>query len=302
MRFTEQRAATPAGEQRAVTSAGEQRAVTSAGEQRAVTPVTEQRAVTPAGEQRAVTPVTEQRAVTPAGEQPAVTAVAERLVPARVTKRRATTSVTDRATTSVTEQRAATRVTKRRAETKARLLAAAFSVFAAKGFGQTRIDDVCAAAGYTRGAFYSNYTTLDELFFDLYDERAALIATQVTSSLTEPPLDAPVEQVIERTVSTLLLDRDWLLVKTDFLLHAARNPLLAHRLAGHRDQLRQAVQDRLASVRGQLTLPPSLDDVAAAARAVVAAYDGVTVQLLLDSDVSAARTWLTQLLTALLTR
>lgn len=194
------------------------------------------------------------------------------------------------------------RVTKRRAETRARLLDAAFRVFAAKGFGQTRIDDVCAAAGYTRGAFYSNYATLDELFFDLYDERAALIAAQVTESLTGPPPDAPIADIIERTVATLLLDRDWLLVKTDFLLHASRNPALAGRLAAHRDQLRQAVQERLASVRGQLALAPPLADAAAAARAVVAAYDGVTIQLLLDGDVTAARSWLTQLLTALLTR
>jgi AcrR family transcriptional regulator len=186
------------------------------------------------------------------------------------------------------------RVTKRRAETKARLLDAAFRVFAARGFGQTRIDDVCAAAGYTRGAFYSNYSTLDELFFDLYDERAALIAAQVTQSLAEPPLDAPIEEVVGRTVATLLLDRDWLLVKTEFLLHAARNPTLARRLAGHRDDLRKAVQDRLAAVR--------VPDPEAAAKAVVAAYDGVTLQLLLDSDVTAARAWLTQLLTALLTR
>lgn len=194
------------------------------------------------------------------------------------------------------------RVTRRRAETKAKLLAAAFRVFATKGFGQTRIDDVCAAAGYTRGAFYSNYATLDELFFDLYDERAALIAAQVAESLTAPPLDAPVADIIGRVVATLLLDRDWLLVKTDFLLHAARNPVLAGRLAGHRDQLRQAVEDRLDSVRGQLALPAPIPDVASAARAVVAAYDGVTVQLLLDGDVAAARAWLSRLLTALLAR
>ena len=194
------------------------------------------------------------------------------------------------------------RVTKRRAETRARLLDAAFHVFAAKGFGPARIDDVCAAAGYTRGAFYSNYTTLDELFFDLYDERAALIAAQVTSALTAPPLDASITEIIERTVATLLLDRDWLLVKTDFLLHAARNPALARRLADHRDHLRQAVEDRLATVRPQLALPSSIPDVGAAARAVVAAYDGVTVQLLLDGDLPAARAWLTDLLTALLVR
>jgi hypothetical protein len=35
---------------------------------------------------------------------------------------------------------------------------------------------------------------------------------------------------------------------------------------------------------------------------VVAAYDGVTVQLLLDGDLPAARDWLTRLLTALLIR
>ena len=194
------------------------------------------------------------------------------------------------------------RVTKRRAETKARLLDAAFRVFADKGFGQTRIDDVCAAAGYTRGAFYSNYGSLDELFFDLYDERAAIIAAQVASALAEPPLDSAVQPIIERTAATLLLDRDWLLVKTDFLLHAARHPALARRLADHRDDLRRAVQERLSAVRGQLALPSPIPDVPAAARAVVAAYDGVTVQLLLDGDVAAARTWLTQLLTALLTR
>jgi AcrR family transcriptional regulator len=198
---------------------------------------------------------------------------------------------------NVLDRLAGMRVTRRRAETRAKLLDAAFHVFAAKSFGQTRIDDVCAAAGFTRGAFYSNYATLDELFFDLYDERAALIAAQVTESLTAPPPDAPVAEVVERAVATLLLDRDWLLVKTDFLLHAARNPILAKRLATHRDQLRQAVQDRLFSVRGELALPPQ-----EAARAVVAAYDGVTVQLLLDSDVAGARRWLTSLVTALLSK
>ena len=63
---------------------------------------------------------------------------------------------------------ASPRVTKRRAETRANLIEAAYRVFADKGFGQVRIDDVCAAAGYTRGAFYSNFATLDELFFALY--------------------------------------------------------------------------------------------------------------------------------------
>jgi AcrR family transcriptional regulator len=47
-----------------------------------------------------------------------------------------------------------TRVTRRRAETRARLLDAAFGVFATRGFGRASIEEVCEAAGYTRGAFY----------------------------------------------------------------------------------------------------------------------------------------------------
>jgi AcrR family transcriptional regulator len=197
---------------------------------------------------------------------------------------------------------ASPRVTKRRAETRANLIEAAFRVFADKGFGQVRIDDVCTAAGYTRGAFYSNFDSLEELFFTLYDQSARLIAGQVTEALTAGDINPGVEAVIERITATLLLDRDWLLIKTDFLLHAARNPAVADRLATHRQQLRTAIESRLEGARQRLNLPDAIGDIPNAARAIVAAYDGVTVQLLLDGDLHAARTWLTQLLTALLNR
>jgi AcrR family transcriptional regulator len=198
--------------------------------------------------------------------------------------------------------RASPRVTKRRAETRANLIEAAYRVFADKGFGQVRIDDVCAAAGYTRGAFYSNFDSLDELFFTLYDESARLIAGQVTDAITDDDINPGIEAVIERITATLLLDRDWLLIKTDFLLHAARNPAVADRLAAHRQQLRTVIETRLDGARERLTLPDAIADIPNAARAVVAAYDAVTVQLLLDGDLQAARTWLTRLLTALLNR
>ena len=197
---------------------------------------------------------------------------------------------------------ASPRVTKRRAKTRANLIEAAFRVFADKGFGQVRIDDVCTAAGYTRGAFYSNFDSLEELFFTLYDENARLIAGQVTEAFTAGDIKLGFEAIVERVTATLLLDRDWLLIKTDFLLHAARNPAVADRLAAHRQQLRTEIEQRLDGARDRLSLPEAIGDISDAARAVVAAYDGVTVQLLLDGDLQAARTWLTQLLTALLNR
>ncbi|WP_425247180.1 TetR/AcrR family transcriptional regulator [Streptomyces sp. NEAU-NA10] len=199
-----------------------------------------------------------------------------------------------------TEQ-TARRVTRRRVRTRANLLDAAFQVFAAKGFGRVSIEEVCEAAGYSRGAFYSNFDSLDELFFALYRQRADLIARQVADALAGDGPDLDVPASVDRVTEVLLLDLDWLLVKTDFLVHAARDPAVAQSLLEHRSRLRAAIADRLARARGHTPLPAVLADADAAARAVVAAYDGVTTQLLLDKDVNGARAWLKQLLTALLT-
>ncbi|WP_406155220.1 TetR/AcrR family transcriptional regulator [Streptomyces sp. NBC_00882] len=193
------------------------------------------------------------------------------------------------------------RVTRRRVRTRANLLDAAFAVFAAKGFGRVSIEEVCEAAGYSRGAFYSNFDSLDELFFALYQQRADLIAEQVSGALALDGPELDVLAAVDRVTEVLLLDRDWLLVKTDFLVHAARVPEVARTLLEHRARLRRAVADRLARARGHTELPAVLADVEDAAHAVVAAYDGVTVQLLLDGDLERARVWLKQLLTALLT-
>ncbi|MEU3663943.1 TetR/AcrR family transcriptional regulator [Streptomyces sp. NPDC032940] len=193
------------------------------------------------------------------------------------------------------------RVTRRRAQTRAKLLDAAFAVFAAKGFGRVPIEEVCEAAGYSRGAFYSNFASLDELFFALYRERAELIADQVSDALALDGPDLDVRAAVERVTEVLLLDRDWLLVKTDFLVHAARDPEVARTLLEHRARLRRAIADRLARAHARTPLPAVLGDAESAAHAVVAAYDGVTTQLLLDRDAEHARRWLGRLLTALLT-
>jgi hypothetical protein len=83
-------------------------------------------------------------------------------------------------------------------------------------------------------------------------------------------------------------------------MHAARHPAVAERLAAHRDQLRAAVEQRLAASDNDIH--PALGSVADTARAVVAAYDGVATQLILDGDLPGARAWLRQLLMVVLGR
>ncbi len=57
--------------------------------------------------------------------------------------------------------------TRRRAATRARLLHAAREVIAERGAGGATVEGIADRAGFTRGAFYSNYSSLDELIVDL---------------------------------------------------------------------------------------------------------------------------------------
>ena len=54
-----------------------------------------------------------------------------------------------------------------REQTQQRLLDAAQSVIAKKGLAGTSGEDIAAAAGYTRGAFYSNFRSKGDLFIEL---------------------------------------------------------------------------------------------------------------------------------------
>ncbi|WP_025598654.1 TetR/AcrR family transcriptional regulator [Burkholderia sp. WSM2230] len=52
-------------------------------------------------------------------------------------------------------------------QTRQRLLDAAQAIFMKKGFVAASVEDIAGAAGYTRGAFYSNFRSKNELFLEL---------------------------------------------------------------------------------------------------------------------------------------
>lgn len=189
------------------------------------------------------------------------------------------------------------RVTRRRAATRRRLLDAAFELWASKGFWSIRIEEIAEAAGFTRGAFYSNFSSVDEVFFALFDRQNELMTGRITELFSGPDGEEPtLIELIQRTAASLPLDRRWLMIRYEYLLHAARNPALASRLGAERTELRDALEQHLARHADRL----GLTDVPATARAVMAAYDGVSVGYLLDNDEVKARRWLAHLLSLLL--
>jgi AcrR family transcriptional regulator len=54
-----------------------------------------------------------------------------------------------------------------RDQTRHRLLDAAHQLVSKKGLDATSVEDITAAAGYSRGAFYSNFDTKHDLFIEL---------------------------------------------------------------------------------------------------------------------------------------
>ncbi|WP_126976166.1 TetR/AcrR family transcriptional regulator [Frigidibacter oleivorans] len=56
-----------------------------------------------------------------------------------------------------------TRTDRRRKDARTRLLDAAVDMVRQRGFGATRVDDLCAAAGVTKGAFFHHFKTKEEM-------------------------------------------------------------------------------------------------------------------------------------------
>jgi AcrR family transcriptional regulator len=59
----------------------------------------------------------------------------------------------------------------KRAQTRERLLEAAERVFLRRGLQGSSVEEIAAEAGFTRGAFYSNFKSKDQLFIELLQDR-----------------------------------------------------------------------------------------------------------------------------------
>ena len=171
-----------------------------------------------------------------------------------------------------------------REETRQRLLTAAAEVFVARGIGNASIEEVCDAAGFSRGAFYSNFATKDDLVLQLLEnhleETVANVAEQYeqAASPVEFLLGIGAEPVAPD--GPLRAERRGVL-RMELMLHAARHPESRPRLVAHQRRLHDmfvGVLERLSEDLGR-ELPGPVDDFAA----LVLGFDeGLNLMQLLD--------------------
>ena len=171
----------------------------------------------------------------------------------------------------------------RREATRARLLAAAEEVFAERGFHGASVEDLCERADFTRGAFYSNFGSKDELVLELYAAHAARLRERIAAVAEEPGLS--LEQVLEAVFDVWTGEpearRRWHLLTSEFALHALRDEgarvAWADLQRSVRDELTVLV-DRIATAQGLHEVTPSDDLV----RLMTIVFQGGLGQHLLD--------------------
>ena len=112
----------------------------------------------------------------------------------------------------------------RQERTRSHLLEAAGTVFARRGFAHASVDQVAAEAGYTKGAFYANFASKEELFLTLLEERFAerVAALDEVLATDEEPGDAA-RAGGEEFVRYLARDAEWERLSFEFAAHAARS-------------------------------------------------------------------------------
>lgn len=143
--------------------------------------------------------------------------------------------------------------------TRERLLAAAATVFARSGYGGASIDAISEAAGYSKGAFYSNFETKEAIFLELLARHMAGELTANDAMIAEAPtLEALIDRIADR-YATDAEDQTWCLLSIEFALQAARSPEFArHYGALYERQYRgiAEVVSRLAALTGGAPVDP----------------------------------------------
>lgn len=114
---------------------------------------------------------------------------------------------------------------------------AAREEFAQHGVAGASIDRITEAAGYSRGAFYSNYASKHELALELLAENNSQSITQ-WRELIDASLD-PVTllQRLEEQFDLAARQRQWWLLAVELRLEAERNPAFGEHFQAANDEI-----------------------------------------------------------------
>lgn len=114
--------------------------------------------------------------------------------------------------------------------TRKQLVDAARRIFARDGFELARLEDIAAAAGKTRGAFYAHFRDKEDVFFAIFEEDMARDQERILLPLSAATSREERVEVLVQHLATLLSDRRRMLLNLEFKAYAIRHPHRQKRL------------------------------------------------------------------------
>src|ERR1700728_5077507 len=122
--------------------------------------------------------------------------------------------------------------------TRRKLLAAAKRIFAKDGFEAARLEDIAAGAGYTRGAFYANFASKEDIFFALLEQWVAQRIAEVNELLGRHDNPRQRLRALREHYAQIAKDRRLALLSLEFQLFAVRHPEAHARLRARQREFR----------------------------------------------------------------
>ncbi|HAS23669.1 TetR/AcrR family transcriptional regulator [Idiomarina loihiensis] len=116
-------------------------------------------------------------------------------------------------------------------QTRVRLIDAANRMFAEVGIIAASLRNLCARAGFSQGAFYSNFTSKDELLLSVIErhiQQEVSLMQELVSKSDSEGIDGALDRLAYR-LSELARDPQWSLLSVELQLHSRRDPSFAER-------------------------------------------------------------------------
>lgn len=137
------------------------------------------------------------------------------------------------------------------------LLQAAGELIAEQGFEAASVQQICARAGLSKGTFYWNFASKDELFLAALEDRVERPIREAIALLGSTPGDEDAaEQTNRYLLDALRRDRKAVLLDDEYWLRAVRDPAVRKRYARRQVELRAALAKVLEARRRELGAPP----------------------------------------------
>ena len=160
-------------------------------------------------------------------------------------------------------------------ETRKRIIAAAYSVLAEKGYEATTLKEISKAADAAPGLVHYYFGGKDQLLVEVLKavgETAGQL-TQVTA--TDDLLKVALQQPIDRITQS----PEWYRLRYELFALGLHNALLAPKVSELLAEGRESIAGSIAQVLGETTIEPSV-----IATLLLAFFDGLALQKLMDPD------------------